>query len=142
MSDKVTDCACSNLRRSARLIAQFYDKRLQPTGLKNTQFTLLATLSGSGPVSMTRLAEKLATDRTTLARNVKLLERDGLVQVKPGKDARVRDVSLTDRGKHAFQNALPHWQAAQSSFLKEFGQERWTTLHGELVGLNETLGVE
>ena len=66
------DCSCFNLRRAARRVTQVYDHALAPSGLKATQFTLLVVLEGADAgegIAMTRLAEKLGMDRTTLTRN-------------------------------------------------------------------------
>ncbi|HEY9847811.1 MAG TPA: MarR family transcriptional regulator, partial [Candidatus Caenarcaniphilales bacterium] len=88
-------CACFNLRKASRAVTQLYDKVLQPSGLLATQFTLLSAIALTGSVTITRLAQELVMDRTTLARNLKPLERQGLIQIKPGQDQRTRIVTLT-----------------------------------------------
>ena len=139
MSDDFGACACMNLRRSARLIAQFFDQRLQPGGLRNTQFTLLVTLRHEGPIAITQLADLLGLDRTTLTRNIRLLQKEGLVSEQPGQDARVRMLSLTEKGETAISNAAPHWKKAQAEFLNKFGKERWKHLRTELSEINLAL---
>ena len=74
-------CTCTAIRRASRAITHHYDEALRDTGLRNTQFTLLATLVQTGPIPMTRLAAFLSLERTTLTRNLKSLLRDGLVEV-------------------------------------------------------------
>ena len=64
-------CTCANLRKATRVITQAFDAALQPTGLKATQFTVLATLARQGDGPLTLLAESLVMDRTTLTRNLK-----------------------------------------------------------------------
>ena len=59
----VASCTCATLRKAARVVTQAYDAALQPTGLKATQFTLLATLQIPGDAPMTRLADALVMDR-------------------------------------------------------------------------------
>src|SRR5919106_4818042 len=81
-------CACFNLRKATRAVTQLYDDALRPSGLRCTQFSLLTLLRASGTVAMTELAEDAVMDRTTLARNLDILEREGLVRVRPGEDAR------------------------------------------------------
>lgn len=140
MGEKIIDCACMNLRKTARLIAQFYDHKLQPSGLRATQFTLLATLKGLGPISITNLANAMGMSRTTLTRNIKILENSGLTTAEQGKDdARIRMLLLTDKGLTAFQETYPYWEGAQSSFLSEFGRENWSRLNEELGVINKTL---
>lgn len=140
MSDDFDACACMNLRKTTRLIAQFYDQRLQKAGLKNTQFTLLVVLRQHAPVSITRLADLLGMDRTTLTRNVRVLKKEGLIHEEPGEDARVRLLTLSEKGKDTITSAAPYWREAQSAFLKEFGADRWQVLKQELAGINSIIG--
>ncbi len=128
----VADCTCFNLRKSSRLMAQFYDHFLQPSGLKNTQFSLLAILSGLGPISITELARELGMDRTTLTRNLKLVERDGLIQVCAGKDARSRIVKITTKGKKMLHRAMSLWEQAQTRVVESLGQTQWGNLIKEI----------
>ncbi len=132
MSNALEACACMNIRKTARLIAQFYDQRLQPSGLRTTQFTLLATLGHLAPVTITNLAEHMGMDRTTLTRNIRLLEQKGLIEGRPAEDARVRMLSLTQEGKISIDETRPYWEVAQSAFLDKFGRRRWQNLRGEL----------
>jgi DNA-binding MarR family transcriptional regulator len=136
MTHEPADCVCMNLRKAGRLMAQFYDQRLQPSGLRTTQFTLLATLQNLAPVSITNLSDHMGMDRTTLTRNVKPLEKDKLIASQAGEDARVRLLVLTARGETALSEARPYWESAQSDFLKRFGLDRWGALRGELTDIN------
>jgi DNA-binding MarR family transcriptional regulator len=77
---KCTNCACFNPRKVARAVTQLYDDALRPAGLRVTQFSLLVVVRMAGPVSVTRLAELTVLDRTTLTRNLELLERQGWIE--------------------------------------------------------------
>ena len=79
-------CTCFNVRRAARAVTQFYDDIMAPSGIKATQFTMLGAVAMMGPASVTRLAEHLALDRTTLTRNLKGLADLGLIEISAGKD--------------------------------------------------------
>src|ERR1700748_2571364 len=80
---KAEDCNCFAVRSAARHISQFYDQFLMPIGLRTTQFSILAKLKRLGPLTSNALQEEMVMDRTTLARNILPLERDGLIEVKP-----------------------------------------------------------
>jgi DNA-binding MarR family transcriptional regulator len=108
-------CVCSGLRRAARLITQHFDRLLRPTGLRPTQFTLLATLLQTGPLPMNRLARHLGMDRTTLTRNLAPLAAKGWLVVEEDEDRRVRSVSITANGTATARSALPLWRKAQAS---------------------------
>ncbi len=135
---KCMECTCFNLRKAARAVTQLYDKALRPTGLRTTQFTLLVGISMLGSVTVTRLAEIGVMDRTTLTRNLKPLERKGLIQITHGKDQRTRVVTMTDEGQKALEQALPLWKKVQADVVKRLSQERWSSLRadlGEVVSL-------
>jgi DNA-binding MarR family transcriptional regulator len=128
----VLRCTCFNLRKAARAVTQLYDEFLRPSGLRSTQFSLLMLIRGMGPIRITDLADKAVMDRTTLKRNVELLEREGLVRVDPGEDARVREVSLTAAAEERITKALPLWQRAQAYVTGELGQGRADRLLADL----------
>ncbi|MFQ5973910.1 MAG: MarR family winged helix-turn-helix transcriptional regulator [Alphaproteobacteria bacterium] len=126
------DCACFNLRSASRAISQVYDHALQPSGLRSTQFSLLAALAERGPMSLSRLAKRMAMDRTTLTRNVRPLERKRLIRVVPARDRRLRVVELTEEGRLALVDSVPLWKQAQARVLDRHGRERWDGLRDEL----------
>ncbi len=132
------NCACFNLRKAARAVTQLYDEALRPAGLRATQFALLVVVRRAGPVSVTRLAEHTVMDRTTLTRNLELLQKQGLIEVAAGKDRRTRIVTITAQGNAALAEALPFWQKAQSQVVNSLGQERWA---GMLADLGELVAV-
>lgn len=125
-------CTCFNLRKAARAVTQMYDGFLRPSGLRATQFSLLMLIRGMGPIRITELAEEAVMDRTTLKRNVELLEREGLVRIQPGADARVREVSLTPAAEKRLAAALPLWQRAQAHVTSQLGQGRADRLLADL----------
>lgn len=129
---KCVDCACFNLRKTARAITKLYDEALRPTGLRVTQFSLLIATTMLGSVTVTRLAEIGVMDRTTLTRNLKPLEKKRLIEVTAGKDQRTRVINLTTRGQEVLTKALPLWEKAQARVIKELGQERWKSLQADL----------
>src|SRR5271168_3047540 len=77
-------CNCLALRQAARHVTQFYDQYLASSGLRTTQFSILANLQRLGPLSINALARELVMDRTTLGRTMLPLERDGLIRIADG----------------------------------------------------------
>jgi DNA-binding MarR family transcriptional regulator len=125
LAEVAAGCACRNLRRTARAVTQLYDETLRPSGLRITQFTLLVAVGLSEPVPITRLADALDLDRTTLARDLKLLTEHGLVEITAGEDRRMRVVRLTSQGREAVGRAYPLWQRAQARIVEGSGPDRW-----------------
>ena len=126
------------LRRASRAASQHYDAALQSLDIKATQFTLLASLARLGAtrpasgLALSRLAELLVVERTTLTRNLKPMESRGLILITPDKDQRRKRISITKAGERLFEDALPHWTEAQAGFLKSLGDTRWTRLAKDL----------
>ena len=118
-------CNCLALRQAARHVTQFYDQHLVPTGIRTTQFSILAKLKRSGPMTINALAEQMVMDRTTLGRNILPLEREGLISVTKGRaDRRSKDLRLTEAGEATFRAAAKAWTEAQTRFETVFGGER------------------
>jgi DNA-binding MarR family transcriptional regulator len=129
---EVRNCTCFNLRKAARAVTQSYDDVLRPTGLRITQFSLLAVIHFAGTATISDLADMAVMDRTTLKRNLELLEREGLVRIRPGADARVREVTLTPAAEAKLTAALPYWAKAQDRMTTGLGKGRGERLLTDL----------
>lgn len=124
MDKAARNCICINLRQASQTITQFYDAALESSGLKITQFSVLKAARYLEPVSISDLAHYLGLDRTTLGRNLRILERDKMVVIGPGQDQRERVVRLTEQGQVAYLVAYPLWKQAQSKLSQGLGQEQ------------------
>ncbi len=121
-----SSCACFAVRKMTRAVTQLYDHHLSETGLRITQFTLLNAISGFKKVPVYVLSEELVMDRTTLTRNLKPLIKAGLIASIPDKkDARVRNLSLTQEGTERLNAATPYWERAQEEFVERVGENSW-----------------
>ncbi len=119
------ECNCFAMRAAARHLSQSYDRFLAPSGLRTTQFSILARLKRKGPLTINALAEDMVMDRTTLGRNILPLERDGLISIEPtASDRRAKELRLTKAGEKRLQGALKGWSQAQARFETVFGAER------------------
>jgi DNA-binding MarR family transcriptional regulator len=125
-------CACFKVRKAARAITKLYEEVLRPSGLRATQFTLLMATRVMGPVTVVKLAQVLVTDRTTLTRNLQILEKRRLITIKPGEDRREREVTLTAAGMEVLTKAVPLWEEAQNRVEEGLGEERLQNLLGDL----------
>jgi DNA-binding MarR family transcriptional regulator len=124
-------CACFKVRKAARAITKLYEEVLRPSGLRATQFSLLMATRVMGPVTVVKLAKVLVMDRTTLTRNLQILEKQGLISIKPGEDRREREVTLTASGMEVLTKALPLWEEAQDRVKRALGEDKMDNLmHG------------
>jgi len=110
---------------ASRAVTQLFDETLQPSGLRSTQLVILISVATMDSSSVVQLARQLVMDRSTLARNLKPLQRQNLIKIVPGDDRRTRVVTLTARGRAALKKALPLWEIAQTRFIKRLGPRRW-----------------
>ena len=133
------ECTCSALRMAARRLSQSYDAALAPEHLSVSQYSVLSNLAkceADGPPTVGDLADLLALDRTTLAHNLRPLERDGLVALVPdATDGRLRRVVLTAEGRDKRERCMPLWRAAQARFDESFGVEPSRLLRASLLAV-------
>ena len=122
-------CNCNAVRRASRQISRFYDAHLEPTGLRITQFLILAALNEVGNAAVNALAERLDIERTARGKMLGFLERDGLLRIRPSPtDGRSRLVELTERGRRVHAEASPLWREAQRQFEQLNGAQNVTEL--------------
>lgn len=125
-------CCCFNMRKVMRAVTQFYDRSLEPSGIRATQFTLLVALSSTNAKTLTEIADSLVMDRTTLTRNLKPLEKLGFITTVQPLDKRSKGYVLTDAGKEVVNKSVPLWEEAQNSIVGAFGEERYKQVLSEL----------
>lgn len=125
--DLPPSCACTALRKASRTVTRLYDERLAGDGITTTQFAILRTLLRSGDMPLSRLAETLAMDRTSLYRTLAPIERAGWIAIAAG-NGRSRVAALTDAGRAEIAKAEPAWREAQARILTIMGEEQWAQL--------------
>ena len=120
--ENLDHCICANLRRASRVITQAYDDSFRSLGLRATQIIILINASKNSAVTVNALSSQLSMDRTTLTRNLRPLERSGLIQVGIGKDRRAKAITLTHKGKAVLGKAFPLWKVRQAALVKSLGE--------------------
>ncbi len=138
-SDVAGVCACRKMRQASRKITRMYDEMLRPAGIKATQFNVLAIVALEDEATITELAETLGMDRTTLSRNLRPLERDGLVEVSAEGYRRARSANITNKGVAVMEKALPLWRSAQKSLKRRLGDNIWDRIQNELAEVGHLL---
>jgi len=123
------ECNCLAVRQAARHVTQSYDQIMASTGLRATQFSILAKLQRLGPLTINALAAAMVMDRTSLGRTIQPLVHQGLVAVTRGTaDRRTKELHLTDAGAERLRDAVKLWIRAQDRFAQIFGSERTADL--------------
>jgi DNA-binding MarR family transcriptional regulator len=133
-------CTCMRLRKASRRVTQIYDRGLEAAGLTVTQYGVLGQLRRYDGIGIGALAEILIMDPTTLTRNLRPLERQGLVTMRPDRrDRRSRCLHLTAKGSAAFENAIPAWRHAQRRLEEALGGPEAAALNAALDHVIERL---
>ena len=124
-------CTGARLRRLTRRVTAHYEHHMRASGLKLSQYSLLAQLSAA-PQSLTALADRMEIDRTTLTRSLQPLLDQGLIGESGGADARQRLFALTASGSRARAAARKHWHQAQLALEEHLGRDFVLNLHTQL----------
>jgi DNA-binding MarR family transcriptional regulator len=130
-------CACFHMRRSAREVSVIFDKCLQPTQLRSTQFVSLLVIELREDATMSQVAKLMGMDRTTLTSLIGPLAKRRLVKVSPGADRRTRFLSLTPRGRALLSKAVPFWKMAQGKVVNLYSPPGWDRLLQDLSRTTE-----
>jgi DNA-binding MarR family transcriptional regulator len=137
----IENCVCFNLRSVARKVTQFFDAEMRRHGIRPTQGTILASLKARDTWTMAELSDWLGMERTTLLRNLRPLQRDGLVKVAGGGRGNRVEVAITAKGRKQMEKLTPAWKSAQSAAVKTLGEQRWSAVLSDLetaaLGLNK-----
>jgi DNA-binding MarR family transcriptional regulator len=118
-------CACAAARQAARILTQLYDRKLRGADVEAPQFAMLMTLDRLGPCSQADLGRRYALDKTTMSRNLKLLQGRGWIEAASSSDRRQRRFGLTDAGRKRLREAKPLWNKAQSQLRQALSGEQW-----------------
>ncbi len=138
MLDIDGQCSCLAVRQASRYLTAIYDAALAPVEIRITQFSILYKLAKSGPLSIGELATLMAMDRTTLSTNLKPMERDGLLDIVPGVDRRMKQARITSAGLRRFRKALPLWEGVQEKFEGQYGSRKAADLRVALRAVLST----
>jgi DNA-binding MarR family transcriptional regulator len=125
-------CACLSFRQASRMVTQLFDDALVSVGLLSTQLPVLILLSLYSPLTITRLAQLLVMDRTTLTKNLKVLQAKAYIKVMSDKDKRKTLLTLTAKGESMLVKAYPLWQQAQKRIVEGLGSEQWEVVRQQL----------
>ena len=131
-------CTCSEVRRAARAVTLLYDNAFRSSGLLSTQLGVLHVIYKSDSIRISHLAKELGMDRTTLTRNLSVLERQGFIKISSGKDNRTRIVTITNKGRTTIAKAIPLWNDVQNKVKEQMGETLWNEL---MVNLSQFVKV-
>lgn len=132
---EMPECICGALRMATRAITQLYDEAMRPSGLRVTQYSMLTRIARLQPVNAAVLESSLYADQTTLARALKVLEKDGLIRRVANPDKRIKRIELTALGRKRVDHARKLWVEAQGRMVGQIGKDTWRGTRDGLLRL-------
>jgi DNA-binding MarR family transcriptional regulator len=119
----IARCPGVNIRRAARRVTAFLEARMP--SLTVAQFGLMAQIAAATDDTIGGLAAQLGLDQSTLSRNLRTLERDGLVEIVTAEqDLRRRAVWLTETGARRLEAAIAEWRAARDALARDLNLDQ------------------
>lgn len=138
MANSQYPCLCALIRKTGRVVTRNYDRFLKASGLKVTQFSMMANISKKPAITVTELAELMVMDQTTVSRNLRVLEQSGFIRFEEETtDHRIRRIHLTQFGSSKMKEAIPLWEKAQQETEQILGREtivKMIKTHNKLIG--------
>jgi DNA-binding MarR family transcriptional regulator len=125
-------CACTILRKAARVATRHYEAEMGELGISIAQFAILRALDRDPDQPLSRLAEAMAMDRTSLYRALKPMEHQGWINIVAGSGGRIKIARLAPAGRAIMAEAAPYWASAQAAFVETIGRDAWAAAAGTL----------
>ena len=134
-------CICISTRKAANALTNLYDEALEKSGIKVTQYSLLKIIDRSSEITINELSKQTKLNRTTLTRNLAVLESDELIELfSDPDDLRKSIVRLTKSGEKALKKAQTSWEEVQKKAKKVLGKdlEFYVELNRKLSELSQS----
>lgn len=138
-------CTCTTVRTTSRSLARTYEAALQETELNVTQLAVLRAVDRMQGQPLSRVADALSMERTSMYRALATMDRHGWVSLHDGPDSRSRSARITTKGRGVLDQAAEPWETVQTEIVRRFGRRRWQALVtelDELKGIADTLHAE
>lgn len=118
-----SQCLGGRLRSLTRTITRIYDEQLRPHGIKFSQMNILVQIALKGPITASQVAATLDFEKSTLSRNLKILEGNGWIRSYPGASGNSQLLETTALGNRLIREAGPAWARGQQQVVELFGEE-------------------
>jgi DNA-binding MarR family transcriptional regulator len=123
IAEITSSCLLTRTRRLSRLVTNTYDQALRPFGVNAPQFSLLVLIAKFGPASRAEIGRVNYQDRSTLTRNLALLQAEGWVEELKTDAGRSRPIAISSKGSQLLASAAPAWRQAQAEVRNLIGDD-------------------
>ncbi|MFK5974554.1 MAG: MarR family transcriptional regulator [Flavobacteriaceae bacterium] len=118
-------CIGNRLRRLSRIVDRQFRASLKAYDITESQLSILFVLRKLGKVEQGKIGEALVLERSTVSRNVKLLERIGIVTRT--SDYRP-EIELTAKGNELVNTLIPIWEELMDDLMDKLGTNGMETI--------------
>ena len=108
-----SECIGARIRIINRKVTRMYDDALRPLGIRFSQMNILTFVTVRGPIQAFKIADGLSIEKSTLSRNLNILEENGWIKCLPGESGNARNVKITRAGGSLLKKAAPEWAKVQ-----------------------------
>ena len=120
MKHELQNCIGANIRSLSRVVDGYYRTCLEGFDITEKQMTILFTLSKMGKIEQGKIGEALVLERSTVSRNIKLLETKELLtrttEYRP-------EIEISEKGKSLVAALLPHWNKVMDELTDKIGAD-------------------
>jgi DNA-binding MarR family transcriptional regulator len=116
-------CIGSRVRMLNRIVTRTYDEMLRSLGIKFSQLNILTVVAKRGSVQPAEVGRILSIEKSTLSRNVRLMEASGWIETLPGGGGNTHLLRLTSQGRQLYKRAAPAWRVAQKKLTNLLGDQ-------------------
>jgi len=116
-------CLGLRLNRIERFVSRWFDRELGKAGLNIHQLSLLSAIARMPGATPGRISQTLDLEKSSLSRNLEVLERESWIHPRRGPSGRILHVSLSRSGQKVLEKAYPHWERVQRRLESLFDRE-------------------
>ena len=113
-------CIGNRLRCLSRIVDKDFRSSLKDFDITESQLGILFALRKLGKIEQGKIGEALILERSTVSRNVKLLEKRGIIirtsEYRP-------EIELTQEGEELINTLIPIWEYLMDTFMGKLGDE-------------------
>lgn len=124
---ELPDCLVLNTVAASRALLRHYDSEIKEYGVTVQQFALLSAISLNPESNIATLAERVYLDRTSLTRNLDLLEKKALIKRTNHKKSNAKISELTKEGVILLEKLVPIWKDAQKELRSKISADEAAT---------------
>jgi DNA-binding MarR family transcriptional regulator len=135
-----SECVGVQVRMLNRAMSRIYDDVLRPHGVKFSQLNILTVVALRGPIQPVEVARILSLEKSTLSRNLRILEDRGWVESHSGESGNTLQLRLTAAGRRLLKSAAPAWREAQEIVTAALGERVASSIRGAAGRLEKSAG--